>query len=238
VSRRIVFRGRGLLLALVGALAGILAFNLLIMPRFVRHGEEAVVPNLHGVAGTEIEARLRASGLRLGATTRAFDDEVPMGEAARQTPPAGARVKRGREIDIVVSLGTAALRVPEVEHQSLVHARFLLGQNGLKDGRRRSVRTAETAPEEVVAADPRPGTPVRGRAAVDLLVSAGPIPQRYLMPDLRGTTVEEATGMLEAAGMLVELRGATRRGDRVRETTPAPGSPIEAGATIALRAGR
>ena len=83
-----------------------------------------------------------------------------------------------------------------------------------------------------------PGTPVRGRSAVDQLVSAGPIPQRYLLPDLRGTTVEDASALLEAAGLQVELLSGARRGDRVREQTPAPGAPVEAGQTVALRAGR
>jgi eukaryotic-like serine/threonine-protein kinase len=231
-------RGRAILLTLAGALAGALAFNLLVMPRFVRHGEETLVPSLHGVPGGEVEARLRAAGLRPGATTRAYDDDVPMGQAARQAPPPGSRVKRGREVDVVISLGTAALRVPDVERESLVHARFLLGQIGLKDGRRRVVRTSDAAVEDVVAANPSPGTPVRGRSTVDLLVSAGPIPQRYLLPDLRGTTVEDASALLEAAGLQVELRAGARRGDRVREQAPAPGAPVEAGQTVALRAGR
>jgi serine/threonine-protein kinase len=231
-------RWRPLALTLAGAIVGLLGFNLLIMPRFVRHGEEARVPNLHGVPGGEIEARLRSAGLRLGATSRAYDETVPMGQVTRQMPHVGARVKRGRAIDVIISLGAAAQRIPDLEGESVVHARFLLEQNGLREGRRRSVRTSDRAAEQIVAANPRSGAAVRGRATVDLLVSAGALPRRFLMPDLRGAPMDEAAERLVTAGLSVASDGGGRNRNRVRSQSPAPGSPVAAGQRVELEAGR
>jgi serine/threonine-protein kinase len=227
-----------LLLTLAGAFAGLLVFHLLVMPRFVHHGEEALVPNLGRLPGGEIEACLRSAGLRPGTITRAYDETAPMGQVARQSPPAGSRVKRGRAVDVVISLGTEAQHVPDLEGESVVHARFLLEQNGLEAGRRRSVRTTERGAELIVAANPRPGTPVRGRTAVDLLVSAGTLPRRFLMPDLRGTSIDDAAEMLEAAGLSVDAPGGGRKAGRVRSQRPAPGSAVDAGERVELEAGR
>jgi len=237
-GRGTAHRWGGWLLVLAGAGAGLLIFHLIVMPRFVRHGEEALVPDLRRIPASEVDARLRAAGLRRGTMTRATDEKVPMGQASRQSPPPGARVKRGRAVDIVVSLGAETQRVPELEGEGLVHARFLLEQNGLREGRRRTVRTRERPVEKIVAANPRPGTPVRGRATVDLLVSAGPPPERFLMPDLRGTPIEDAIGRLEAAGVNVEAGGSGRGMGLVRSQAPAPGTMIETGDRVELEASR
>lgn len=234
VSRR---WGR-LVLTLAGAVAGLLVFHLVVMPRFVRHGEEALVPDLRRIPIAEVDARLRAAGLRRGATARAADETVPMGQATRQSPPPGARVKRGRAVDIVISLGAETQRVPALEGEGLVHARFLLEQNGLREGRRRTVLAREQPAEKIVAANPRPGTPVRGRATVDLLVSAGAPPERFLMPDLRGTPVGDAIARLEAAGVNVEAGGSGRGAGLVRSQSPAPGAMIETGDRVELEASR
>jgi serine/threonine-protein kinase len=225
-------------LILAGAVAGLLVFHLIVMPRFVRHGEEALVPDLRRIPSGEVDARLRAAGLQRGTTTRATDETVPMGQATRQSPPPGSRVKRGRAVDIVISLGAETQRVPELEGEGLVHVRFLLEQNGLREGRRRTVRTRERPAEKIVATNPRPGTPVRGRATVDLLVSAGTLPERFLMPDLRGTPVEAAVARLEAGGVNVEGGGSGRGAGLVRSQSPAPGTMIEAGDRVELEAGR
>lgn len=234
-TRRFVAR---LVLTLVGALAGLLVFHLIVMPRFVRHGEEALVPDLRRIPIGEVDERLRAAGLQRGAMTRATDESVPMGQASRQSPPPGARVKRGRAVDIVISLGAETQRVPALEGEGLVHARFLLEQSGLREGRRRTVRTRQQPAEKIVAANPRPGTPVRGRATVDLLVSAGGLPERFLMPDLRGTPIDDAVARLEAGGVHVEAGGGGRGAGLVRSQSPGPGTMIETGDRVELEAGR
>ncbi len=226
---------------LAGALAGLLCFHLVIMPRFVRHGSETEVPDLRGCSGQEASRALQAADLQIGSTSQAHDDEVAMGRVVRHAPRAGARVKRRRAVDLVISLGPTALRVPAVEGESPVHARFLLSQKGLIAGRSRTVRSAEVPADRIVAASPRPGTSLRGKAVVDLLTSAGPPTEYWLMPDMRGTAAEAAAGWLEALGMQVEQKsrsaGGSDRG-RVLEQNPAAGHPIEEGGIVELVSGR
>jgi serine/threonine-protein kinase len=235
---RTAIRWRLLALSAAGALGGLLLFHLFIMPRFVRHGEETIVPGLRGTPGGAAAERLHDAGLRTGRATRVHDDEIEMGRVVRQAPPAGARVKRGREVDLVISLGAEARQVPALEGESVTHARFLLGQSGLREGRRRSVHVPDVGAERIVAANPRPGTPVQDRTGVDLLVSAGPAPRGYLMPDLRGMPADEAARILEAAGLEVVLRARGRRQERVQGQEPPPGARVATGDPVDLRTGR
>ena len=239
---RRLLRGTGLLALLaVGAGGGVLFFHLAVMPWFVRHGDETAVPDMRGLPAQEIESLLDHAGLHLGNVERAFHAQVPAGRIVRHSPPPGFHVKLGRAVDVVVSLGPEELRVPLVEGENLVHARFLLVQSGLQQGRTRSIYSAEVPEGRVIASHPRPGAFLAGQTSVDLLVSLGPPPQVMVMPDLRGRDPDEATALLEGAGLHVRKRfwpGARSEWPRVAEQSPAPGYPVKAGGTVELTMGR
>jgi serine/threonine-protein kinase len=228
-------------LAAAGALTGVLFFHLVVMPLVVRHGNETTVPDIRGLELAESQALLDETDLRLGDLKRAFDDHIPGGRVLRQDPPMGFRVKKGREVNLVVSLGPEALRVPDLEGESLEHARFLLLREGLDLGKIRTVHGTEAARNCVVASSPRPGSPLGGRRSVDLLISLGPSGKRYLMPDLRGMEAAAVEALLIERGFQVRRRlwpGKWTGGDQVVEQTPPPGYPIEEGGTVEIITGR
>ena len=221
----------------VGALAGVVFFDLLVMPWFVRHGNETEVPDLRGMTVEESATVLAKAGLKTGTVQEAFHDRVAQGRIVRHSPPPGFRVKQGRAVDIVVSLGHQAVRVPEVEGENLVHARFLLSQAGLQAGEIRTIRSGEVPEGQVIASDPRPGTELAGRTSVDLLVSQGPSARLLVMPDVRGEDADEAAAYLEAAGFRVKRRfwpGSRSEWPRVSDQTPLPGYPVEEGGEVEL----
>ncbi|GAF96960.1 unnamed protein product, partial [marine sediment metagenome] len=165
---------------------------------------------------------------------------IPAGRIQRQSPPPGLQVKRGREVDLVVSLGPEALRVPAVVGEGLVHARFLLARAGISLGRVLTVSSRLVARDEVVASSPPPGTSLVGSGKADLLVSSGPPPERYLMPDVRGLEVPQVSAALEQAGLKVTRRvwrGARGRLNEIVEQTPPPGYPVPVGGTVELMTG-
>jgi eukaryotic-like serine/threonine-protein kinase len=221
----------------LGALCGGLIFQFLVMPLFVRQGAETEVPDLSGLPATQVEQRLEQHGLRMGQTNRAYDDRIEAGCVVRQHPPAGFRVKRGRAVDLLVSLGREALRVPAIEGENMTHARFMLQGEGLTVGRVSGVESAEIQKECVVAANPAPQTRLAGRTAVDLLVSEGPRPARYIMPDVRGCDAGAVERLLASVGLRVSRRSASDRrahAGSIHEQTPAAGSPVEPGDEVEL----
>jgi serine/threonine-protein kinase len=225
----------------LGGLAGFLLFDLLVMPMFVRRGAETEVPDLRGQPATQAERLLAASELRVGDLVRSHDEEVEAGGVLRQSPPAGMRVKRGRAIDLMVSLGPESRSVPALEGESMSHARFLLQREQLAVGRVRAVQSPEVARDCVVASSPPAETRLGGRSVVDLLVSSGPPPPRYCMPDLTGAEADAAEAQLTRAGFKVELsrpgRGAGPAGT-VQGQSPAAGRPITPGDEIELAVAR
>lgn len=224
----------------LGAGGAVLLFHFLIMPLFVRHGEESTVPDVRGLALADALPILRGAELIGGQVQHAHDDHIPPGRILRQNPPPDYRVKRGREVDLVVSLGAKELRVPAIAGESTVHARFLLARAGLAVGRVRRVAADAIDADHVVASAPRPGALVAGRNTVDLLVSAGEPAHTFLMPDVRGLDVDRVTAVLEPLGISVHRRvrpGARTRLDVVADQSPPPGHPVTTGGAIELTTG-
>ncbi len=231
--------GRAFLLFL-GAAAAVLLFHYVTMPVFVRHGQEQLVPDVRGLPLEEANRLVAASSLTIGRIAEAMDNHIPAGRVLRQNPMPGFRVKTGREINFVVSLGPAALTVPDLEGESLVHARFLLARDGIAVGKVITMNSRSVPADQVVAASPPPGTSLAGRTSVDLLVSRGALPERLLMPDLRGLEAHRVIEALEREGMHVIRRiwrGAEGRASEVIEQTPPPGYPIDRGGTIEIMTG-
>lgn len=240
LSRRLGPLGLALLLTAVGAGGAVLIFQFLVMPTFVRHGQESGVPDVRGLSLTDAEPLLQLAQLRTGWVSHAADDHIPPGRIMRQNPPPEYSVKQGREVDLVVSLGPEELRVPALEGESRVHARFLLARAGLNVGKVRSIRSDEVPADHVVTSSPRPGRGTAGRERIDLLVSTGPIIQQYLMPDLRGQDADQMEAVLKEAGLTVRRRvrpGARTRLGQIVEQTPPPGHPVAGRGIVEITTG-
>jgi serine/threonine-protein kinase len=100
-------------------------------------------------------------------------------------------VKKGRDVQVVVSLGSQEVVVPEITGQVFRKVQVDLKQAGLVLG---EVARANTPlpREQVVVQYPKARTVLQKGATVDLLVSDGSGPVRYVTPDFTGMTIPQA----------------------------------------------
>lgn len=169
----------GLLLVVLG-LAAYTSFNV-----FVRSGVTPV-PDLSGLSQEEAVGALADKGLGLGHDPGHddYDAKVPAGRVLRQRPAARALVKRGSEIDIVLSLGPQVLEVPDLSGKTAQAAQVALAAGGLGAGRSFGVYSRDAETGTVVAQEPPAGSTVAPGTSLDLLVSRGNRDTVYVMPDL------------------------------------------------------
>jgi hypothetical protein len=64
-----------------------------------------VVPNVRGRTLVRAKARIRRAGCKTGSIRRSFSSSVRRGRVVSQTPRAGARVRRGAKVSLVLSKG-------------------------------------------------------------------------------------------------------------------------------------
>lgn len=189
-----------------------------------------------------IEARLMIDQARLagGELREAFDEEVKGGFIISQDPQPGARVERGRPVNLVVSKGPQRITMPRLVGRSLQDARRMLEELGVT---LQEVRTATTTDMEagiVVDQSPPPGTRMRAQDSVRVTVTVRPgqestppqapivtaQPQPSTVPDEKVTRVQlvvpEGEPEQEVKIVVVDEQGLRT----VFQKTLAPGSRV------------
>ena len=222
------------LIAAIAFVTGLVLFDEVVMPRFVRQGGDVQVPELANLNRDQAEQVLARAGLKMSLSAERFDPVIPRGFVIAQDPEPGRFVKSGRRVSVAMSLGEEFANVPELFGESLRSARLLVDRAGLKTGTLGRVVTSEVGPGLVVATEPPLGAVVPRGTAVNLLVCIPSEPEAYVMPDLVGRDAQAAQRDLEALGFRVQLTGPGSNFARIETQEPAPGARVLRGQAIGL----
>jgi beta-lactam-binding protein with PASTA domain len=183
------------ILVVAGGISAITAMRLAI------RGTEVKVPSLAGKTEEEARQILEDSKLLLRiSTTRRFSKSVPAGHIVFQDPVAGSNLKTSRSVKVQLSAGDPKYAVPNLVGSSLRAAKLTLAQRNFTLGNASVTRTASGDPLTIQQQFPQPGSNEVADPAVNVLLSAGPIEEFFVMPDLVGKPLELVAARARAEG--------------------------------------
>jgi len=217
---------------LMAGLVGLAAASAYISLTLLIKSEDAVrVPALSGqdtVYALEITTGL---GLHLKIEGSQYSPSVPKNHVLYQEPAVGTEIKPGRTIKVVISKGTRSLPMPNLIGLTARQARIILEENDLVPGKEAQVYDRRVAKDHLISQFPAPGILLKRGDAGDLLVSMGPRPVVYRMPDLIGEPVERAVDRIEQLHLTVGQTTFRRRKDwptgAILSQDPASGHPVQ-----------
>jgi beta-lactam-binding protein with PASTA domain len=183
-------------------LASVAFLSALTAMRFAIQGREVTMPDVVGKKAVEAQQVLQGRGVGMRIEDRIYCP-VPVDAVVRQVPPPGMRVKVGQYAHVVLSLGPQKVLIPPLEQRNLRSARIELLRTGMQVGEISSLYLPGWSPDTIVQQEPAPGTTDVSSPHVDLLVSLGPGPVAYVMPELVGLSLGEAEKKLSSAGLKV-----------------------------------
>ena len=161
-------------IAVGGVLAGgAFAGAFLLAMKSEMRSTEVTVPELRPLSLDAATAAVAPLDLRLEVVDRRHDPAVASGGVLQQDPPAGASVRRGRKIKLVVSLGGRVLEVPDLVARPERTVEIELTRAGFAVGDEARVHSTAVATGRVLAQVPAPGSPTVPNARVHRLVSRG-----------------------------------------------------------------
>jgi serine/threonine-protein kinase len=155
-----------------------------------------VVPSVTGQSQADAGTALRDLKL-VPKFTKERSNTVPSSQVISTDPAAGADVKPGTEIAVVISTGRPT--VPDIQPGASVGAaEQAIRAEGLVPGRAPDDFSADVAIGAVLVVDPPAGTPVDIGGKVTITLSKGPPP--LAVPDVVGRTKDDAFKILQSAG--------------------------------------
>jgi len=218
-------------------IVGIVLFNSVLMPMLVHQRGAVIVPDLRNVSSREAAQMLEDRSLSMRIGRQDYSTEVPEGFVISQRPRADERIKEGRTVEVVLSLGARTQRVPDLRGMSLRQTRGVLENLNLSVGRVSRVQAVEEG-ERVLASAPVAGEEVVEGTVVDVVLSTGAKKQEYAMPDLTGQDLLFIRDKLRDMGFRISgVRYEKREGvfpNTIVGQTPPGGSMIREGDSIEL----
>jgi eukaryotic-like serine/threonine-protein kinase len=169
--------------------------------RFAIHGREVQVPKLIGLAPADAERAANAAGLVMFRENRFYSADIPEGRVVSQLPAPGEKVRSGWRVRVAESLGPQRIVIPSVLGQSPRAAEINVRRRGLELNGIASVILPGAPPEQVIAQSPSPNAQGVSSPKVGLLLSAAPDKASFVMPDLSGMRLGEASVAITDAGL-------------------------------------
>jgi serine/threonine-protein kinase len=183
---------------------------------------------------TELERHGFASVVERELHTPDFGE----GRVVEQRPAAGRVLRKGRKVYLTVSLGVRRTELPGVVGLSVRQAGIILRREGLRVGSVARVPHPDVTRDVVISQDPPAGASRPEGSRIDLLVSLGPPPIAYRLPDLTGRPAREVEALLREHDIRIGAR--TVLIDRsvlpatVLEHDPPAGSRVSSGGEVHL----
>ncbi|MFG2309531.1 Stk1 family PASTA domain-containing Ser/Thr kinase [Streptomyces sp. NPDC048566] len=202
---------------------------------YINSGQFTKVPPVLTQTEQQARERLRGAGLDVGQVEHAYSDTVKRGSVIGTDPGVGERIRENGSVTLTVSDGPRTVKVPDLTGVALGRARAELKDAGLAAGMVTEEFSDDVPRGSVIGTDPGTGTTRRAGSAIALVVSKG---SPVEVPDVTGSSVEDATAELEDAGLKVKVaaKQVTSEFDKGQVAGQSPDSGREAatGDTVTL----
>jgi serine/threonine-protein kinase len=181
---------------------GLLCSLYLSSKWIIQSEKEVLVPDLVGHDTVYALDLLTSLGLNIKVGGFMYSETVPKNFVASQEPVSGTRLKRDRDVKVIISRGSKSVRVPKLVGTRLREAELVLAQNGLQLGGICSIPSSQYPRDTIIAQQPAPLQELERGESIDFLISEGPKPAGVAMPELRQRPVAQVLKILGGLGLV------------------------------------
>ncbi len=188
------------LTAVIGSL-GLLLFDKIVMPFYVREGSARYLPDVTGMAFDEAKVTLEIEGFEAKREDIKFTSAYSSGTVIDQYPDAMRRVKPGRTVHLTIAQPEKMVEVPNLLGKSLRSGKLELSEAGLIIDSLITEFDADVPVNVIRWQYPRSGDFLRRGSGLTVIISKGKPPDFYEVPNLFGLSLDKATKLLMETGL-------------------------------------
>jgi|Deesub1362B_J571_1020462.scaffolds.fasta_scaffold00506_6 serine/threonine-protein kinase len=186
-------------------LFALMLFSTLISMKIILKGDIVRVPDLKGKSIEEAREELAQIGLYLVQKSIQFSMNIPAGKIMDQEPEPGSKIKRNKEVKVIISAGKEKVKMPDLIGKDLEIAESILKELNLKRGLVVQTHSSRYSAGRIIAQTPEKGLEVESGTPVSLLVSQGQEEEKFIMPDLIGKKLDLTILMLNKLGFKIGI---------------------------------
>jgi len=153
------------------------------------------LPNITNMPKAEAEKVLKSKHLNMLISSSRFDNTLPENTIITQEPLPGVKVKRGRDILVIISSGPDLCEVPKLTGLTFREGKIMLANYMLDVGKVDKEKDNTVEPDCILKQDPAPGSKVKKGAKVDLVINAGGVPD-IKIPKFVGKNIKDVRSEL------------------------------------------
>lgn len=230
-------RGKYFLIVLLSSLT-LFAVSTITTIKFLTKSKTVVTPDLTNKSVESARSICRVNRLKIEIKEYRFDERIPANVILEQTPLPKESVKSGRTIKLMVSRGSRSVKVPNVAGQLLRQATMMIEKAGLHLGRITRLYDPFIPKNQVMDQWPTPELAITHGAKINLLLSDGPEPFWFILPNFTRTHIDQSAWTLEKLGL--HLSEIKRKIDNTQPTgtiiaqTPPVNSRVKSGMPAGL----
>lgn len=190
-------------LTLICGLLFLYLIDWFIMPAMVGHGKEFKMPDVRNMSYNEAATILGENGFKLAKSTEKVDYQVPAGQIIEQNPAEGSICKKGRRVYVLISTGSLPAVVPNLIGLSPQDAVYQIQKAKLVLDTVIS-EFSQDFPEGVIMGQQLTvNDTVQMGTKMFIVVSSGPHPTEFIVPDLVGKDLNQAVSLVKKCGLKV-----------------------------------
>lgn len=177
-----------------------------LMRQIVHARKEVPVPVLTGKTLRQAIDILSREGLALAKESEEFTSSIPAGSIIKQYPLAGTKVREGKIVRVVFSVGTEKIVVPELIGLPLRKAEIEIRAAGMALGETNEIHSLRQLKGYVLDQEPKPLALAEKGSLIHLTISLGePGPDKIIVPDFTGKDQETALAWGSENGLSVKI---------------------------------
>lgn len=183
--------------------AGTLLMDQIVMPLYVKHGQQVQLPDVQGMQYEKAEQKLRDQDFVPVKGEMKYNAEFKPGQVIEQQPDAYSKVKTGRRVYLTIATPEKFIEMPALVGKTIRGARIELARVGLELDSLRYDYSSQFPEGVTIWQSVKESSMIRRGSTVRLKVSKGKNPDIFTIPDVTGLSLDEAREKITGAGLEV-----------------------------------
>ncbi|MAV58851.1 MAG: hypothetical protein CMG07_02750 [Candidatus Marinimicrobia bacterium] len=183
------------------SISGLLIFDNIILKYYVNINQELYIPDLRGMYKNKAIKKLESLNLYVKVEEIPFTKESEVGKVLKMSPPPPMKIKSGRTIEISIPIDKKDILIPSFVNTSLRNSILLINNLDLAVDTIMYEHFSEFKKDAITFQSPKAGETVKSGTKITLMVSKGPPPDLFIVPDLINLSLSRAEILIIKSGL-------------------------------------